>query len=341
MEIRVLKRVTMILAVIMFFICIWICFLPDMKIQASRISYKDNYVSYRNVSQVLEYNRVFKGKIKFVLPANIEEKDIQIKNDYFSKKVEISFTGMKSNFFDRNKLIGSSDYINEISYFNQDNKGIFVFKLDGIYEIKKQFKKNELVIEFKNPHDIYDKIVVVDAGHGGNMPGAIRQGIHEKDINLAITLELKKIHDTDLNSKIGFYYTRTADESVSLKSRVELANDIKADAFISIHNNSNEESEGSSLSGVQVMYDECSLEKGGSKDFAAVCLDKVVEATGAHKRGLIEGDSIYIIRNSKAPVALVEVGFMTNGRDLKNLNDKDFQIKAAKGIYNAINDFFE
>lgn len=46
---------------------------------------------------------------------------------------------------------------------------------------------------FCHLHETYDKVVVIDAGHGGSKPGAIKQGICEKDIDLAIVLELKKL----------------------------------------------------------------------------------------------------------------------------------------------------
>ena len=61
----------------------------------------------------------------------------------------------------------------------------------------------------------------------------------------------------------------------------------------------------------------------------------------SRNRGLVEGDSIYIIRTSKVPVALIEVGFMTNQQELDLLRSEDYQKKAALGIYHAILRAFE
>lgn len=80
-------------------------------------------------------------------------------------------------------------------------------------------------------------VVVIDAGHGGNDVGAHENGVQEKDINLAVALDLgemikKKLKDTQV------VYTRDDDTFLSLQKRAEVANKAKADLFISIHTNS-------------------------------------------------------------------------------------------------------
>lgn len=84
---------------------------------------------------------------------------------------------------------------------------------------------------------MYDKVVVIDAGHGGRAPGANKQGVNEKEIDLDIVLQLKKILDED-DHNIGVYYTRTDDSNPTFDQRVQLANKSDADLFISVHNNS-------------------------------------------------------------------------------------------------------
>ncbi len=73
----------------------------------------------------------------------------------------------------------------------------------------------------------------------------------------------------------------------------------------------------SGTSGTQVMYDETSE---ASRQFAQICLEEVTGRIGSRDKGLVEGDSIYIIRTSEVPVALIEVGFMTNKDELEKLN---------------------
>ena len=66
----------------------------------------------------------------------------------------------------------------------------------------------------------------------------------------------------------------------------------------------------------------------------------MTEALESRDKGLVEGDEIYIIRTSEVPVALIEVGFMTNQEELNLLNSTDYQKKAAEGVYDAVLDAF-
>ena len=182
-------------------------------------------------------------------------------------------------------------------------------------------------------------MVVIDAGHGGRAPGATKQGVNEKDIDLAIVLQLKKILE-EQGQNIGVYYTRTDDSNPTFDQRVQLANKSDADLFISIHNNSTGNGRMSSASGTAVMYDE-SDETGMSQKLAEICAKEVTDEIGSRNRGIIEGDSIYIIRTSDVPVALIEVGFMTNKEELRLLCSEDYQEKTATGIYKAILQAFE
>jgi N-acetylmuramoyl-L-alanine amidase len=92
------------------------------------------------------------------------------------------------------------------------------------------------------------KIVVIDAGHGGNDPGAIGiSGVKEKDITLALALKLGALIEKNTNIKV--VYTRKTDVAVDLRKRSQIANNNHADYFISIHCNSVEKN--STVSGAE------------------------------------------------------------------------------------------
>jgi len=84
-----------------------------------------------------------------------------------------------------------------------------------------------------------DKIakIVIDAGHGGSMPGAVGKLCKEKDINLKVALRLGKLISHNFDD-VTVFYTRKGDETVEVYKRAEMANKHKADLFISIHCNS-------------------------------------------------------------------------------------------------------
>lgn len=81
-----------------------------------------------------------------------------------------------------------------------------------------------------------DFVVVIDAGHGGKDPGAVGRKAREKDINLNVALEVGRLIENNCkNTRV--LYTRKTDIFVSLDKRARIANDAKADLFISIHTN--------------------------------------------------------------------------------------------------------
>ncbi len=84
-----------------------------------------------------------------------------------------------------------------------------------------------------NKHNAF--VVVLDAGHGGKDPGNMGNGFKEKEIALQIVLNIGK--ELDKHPGVQVLYTRTKDVFVTLKDRAEIANDAKADLFVSVHLN--------------------------------------------------------------------------------------------------------
>ena len=148
--------------------------------------------------------------------------------------------------------------------------------------------------------------------------------------------------DAAKDESIGVYYTRTTDQNLTLESRAELADRSGADLFVSIHNNATKSGKMSSINGTQVIYDDLrAKEEPKAKDWAQICLEEVTAVTGSSNKGLVAGSGEEVVGSSKAPAAWVEVGFITNQTELDLLRSKEYQNKAAQGIYNAIMRAFE
>ena len=258
-----------------------------------------------------------KRQLRLKLPEGVKGSDITISNDYVTQTIRIELPDTQVSYFENDPLTGSSNHIDNLSYAVGKGNGLIEITMDQVYELDMDYDDDYYYFDFLTPHEVYDKVVVVDAGHGGRAPGATKQGINEKDIDLGIVLQLKEIFDQS-GENIGVYYTRTDDSNPTFDQRVQLANKSQADLFISIHNNSTKSGRMSSTHGTQVMYSESDTKELGSKAFA----------------------QIYIIRTSEVPVALIEVGFMTNQEELALLNSTDYQKKAAEGVYDAVLDAF-
>ena len=336
-----------ILAVVIAISCLLI-YVPNMHIIALKV--RDNRLAGGRIS-VMEMLRasdealeeddpatresILKGhQMRLMLPQNVTSASVSIDNFHVDKTIAITINGIGKDYFSKYPIRGNADDIVDITYVSEDLVGVIELVMDDVVEVQMTSEDEFIYLDFVDPHQVYDKVVVVDAGHCGNVPGATKQGVNEKDLDLQIVLELKKIFDRS-DKNIGVYYTRTDDTNPSFAARVGLANDSGADVFLSIHNNSTASGRMSSINGTEVMY-EGGDTSGESKKFASICLEKLLDRLGSKSKGTVVGDEVYIIRMSEVPVALVEVGFMTNARELENLQDKEYQRKAAEALYDAI-----
>lgn len=278
-------------------------------------------------------------QLRLELPEGVGEADVSCRQYYMDRTLEIVIDGIGRDYFEKYSMVGSSDHVEDVTYESAGGEGVISIVLDGVYEADTAVKEGYLYIGFLQPHEVYDYVVVVDAGHGGAASGATKQGVSEKDIDLAIVLELQEIFQ-ESGANIGVYYTRLDDSNPTFAQRVGLANGAGADLFLSIHNNSTSSGRMSSIRGTQVMYYSLD-ETGRSQRFAQKCLDQVTSVLGSVDNGLMKGDNIYILHHAQVPAALVEVGFMTNRQELALLNSPEYQRMAATALYQAIMETLE
>lgn len=219
--------------------------------------------------------------------------------------------------------------------------------------------------------------VLIDPGHGGEDRGAVTlyhdgkvlREIHEKDLTLEIS---KKIYSKLREKKYQVYLTRSIDRDVSLEKRAELAEKVKADLFISVHMNSSTTSESHGFetyyldnhSNVAVKKVEDVENKNLDGDqliIHQILTDLVVEKTvvsskslanlihlelksnlksfqikdRGHKAGLF-----YVLALSKRPAVLLEVGFLSNPKELEKLSGESFQKKYSEAVVRGIEKYF-
>ncbi len=180
-----------------------------------------------------------------------------------------------------------------------------------------------------------EKIIAIDAGHGGKDPGAIGNGLQEKEINLAIALKVEKILK---DKRYTVVMTRTDDTFLELSERVDVAVKQKADTFVSIHTNS---AANSSASGTETYYSTASLNPRAenSKKLATFIQDRLYKALGTSNRGVKEA-GFHVIKKTPLPSALVELGFITNKNDSTKLASEEYRDKAAEAIALGIVDYY-
>ena len=170
------------------------------------------------------------------------------------------------------------------------------------------------------------KIIVIDPGHGGKDPGATTKiGVYEKDIALAVALKVGA-----LLKDYEVVYTRTEDVYVGLSERALIANQAQAGLFVSIHCNS---ANNDAANGVEVYHHKRASES--AKDAAEVIYNKLLSVSGLRGRG-VKSKDLAVLRETKMPAVLIELGFISNSGDRAKLTDFAWQDEAAKAIVDGI-----
>jgi len=187
------------------------------------------------------------------------------------------------------------------------------------------------------------KTIALDAGHGGPDGGAeSKDGVIEKDINLAITLQLRdylqqagaivimtRETDTDLADPgtKGYSKRKTQD----LHNRADLTNDKKADMFLSVHLNSIPSQK---WRGAQTFYYPNNPNNSNLATLIQNELKKNLENTDRIAK---EADkTVYLLKTLTIPSALVEVGFLSNPDEARLLASEQYQRKVAASIYQGV-----
>jgi len=175
---------------------------------------------------------------------------------------------------------------------------------------------------------VKDKIIVLDAGHGGSDPGAQRSGVSEKDLTLQITNQLKK-RLTQMGARVVM--TRTDDTFVSLEDRVRITNETKPDLFVSIHINALESTSG--IYGIETYY-----QTEQSRALAGAIHQQLVQGLGVPDR-FVRKARFYVINHTPVPAILAEVGFISNPQERDKLGSSDYQVKIADSVSAGITQF--
>ncbi len=168
-------------------------------------------------------------------------------------------------------------------------------------------------------------LVALDPGHGASNPGAVYGERKEKDDVLALTLAVGEILE---RNGVDVYYTRTTDVYEAPGEKALEANEVNADWFVSIHRNSSPEA--NRYSGVETLV----YNRYGQAEKLAENINEQLEKAGFINLGISERPNLIVLRKTKMPAVLVEVGFINTDKD-NELFDSSFQTIAqaiADGI---------
>ena len=198
-------------------------------------------------------------------------------------------------------------------------------------------------------YDVLNKVVYLDAGHGGYDPGASYFGISEKSLTLAIQSRVKAKLEAEGYQVVT---TRTSDTYVDLTDRSRVANASESDIFVSIHINA---SGSSAAQGIETYYYQPYAEYPSrinatyhanptrlsmSDTLANAIQSSLINATGAQNQG-VKRQTFAVLRETTAPAVLLELGFLSNPQEAARLNTSAYQETLANAIVAGIKSYYE
>ncbi|WP_175063682.1 GBS Bsp-like repeat-containing protein [Streptococcus salivarius] len=201
----------------------------------------------------------------------------------------------------------------------------------------------------KGNYDVLNKVVYLDAGHGGYDPGASYFGISEKSLTLAIQSRVKAKLEAEGYQVVT---TRTSDTYVDLTDRSRAANASESDIFVSIHINA---SGSSAAQGIETYYYQPYAEYPSrinatyhanptrlsmSDTLANAIQSSLINATGAQNQG-VKRRTFAVLRETTAPAVLLELGFLSNPQEAARLNTSSYQETLANAIVAGIKSYYE
>ena len=197
-------------------------------------------------------------------------------------------------------------------------------------------------------YNIINKVVYLDAGHGGYDPGATYFGQYEKNLTLAVQKRVKAKLEAAGYTVVT---SRNTDTSVELLERSASANKSKADIFVSLHFNAGAQS----ANGVETYYYQYYSEYPSrinqtyhndaerlkrSSELAQAIQSNVVAQTGSKNNG-VKRETFAVVRETTAPAVLVELGFISNQAEFNKINTAAYQEKLAEGVTKGILAYYD
>ncbi len=199
------------------------------------------------------------------------------------------------------------------------------------------YDEGKVILQFRQPSSLeegekplFGKTVLLDAGHGGNDSGALgfASGFHEKDLNIAIVLELAKSME-ELGATV--ILSRSADETVTLNQRMDLLTETNPDLSISIHHNSvDEAANANKTKGTLGLYWSPS-----GVSLTDHIREGVSDVIGSYDKGT-RRQELALCRNYRFPQTLLEVGYICNPAEFQWALRSDYSKTVADAVAEGV-----
>lgn len=266
---------------------------------------------------------------------SVNIKNIIESDNYNDLNYKLTLNGDYTSIFSNTTYPVNSSYINNIVVNSTATSTVITFSEKKIMTVLMSEADGYIYIKPVLPKERYSKIIVLDAGHGGSDPGASGNGLIEKNLTLSMLNKARALFDSD--GTIKCYATRTTDTYPSFNDRTDLGNEV-GDAFISIHINA---AANTSAAGTET-YSLYANDQGNgltSYGLASEILKNLLSQLGTKDRK-VKSENWIVLRQSKIPASLIEIGFITNSGDAAIMGSDAGQQKVAQAIFDSVKNLF-
>ena len=264
--------------------------------------------------------------------SGVTSSKIRVTDDYRNKKLVFDLGADYSATLGDTEFQPGDGYVQSIKINTSGTTKITV-TTNTVYTYQVAQDSNGAILELVRPREKYSQIVVLDIGHGGSDSGAVANGVKEKEVNFNQGMALYYLLEADPSIKV--YMTRESDVYPTLQFRSQLANEIEADLFISIHNNS----ASANVTGAETLYYPNGSDTRGKQ--IAQMVQEAIVSCGLGNRGIKARSDLYVLRTTNMPAILLETGFLTNAAEAEYINSQSFINEWSQSVYNAIVRGFE
>lgn len=199
----------------------------------------------------------------------------------------------------------------------------------------------ELTIQFNRSATKYsDILIVIDPGHGGTQPGAVSPNLRLFESHIVLDVS-HRLNNMLLNAGFQTYMTRVGDTTVGLQERADIANMLNADLFVSVHANAFTRPD---VNGIETHYypsEKNPEDFRDNKTVAQIFQNEMLKSLKGNNRGIFARENIVVLRETKMPAVLCELGYLTNPIEEARLATDDYRQKSAEAMFNAIIKYFE
>ncbi len=280
------------------------------------------------------------------LPADTAQQYVTIEKKYMDRTLCIKVskqmgTAVSESYFMNNPALVNM-HIESAELKETEDEVCLSLQLGVMVECETKFEAgadyNCLNLQMIRPKDKYEKVIVLDAGHGGEDCGYTITGedesmiLSEEDLVFSVVTKAGVLLEKE---GVCVYYTRSEHENPSEKKRVEFANEAQADMLISVHA---DYAEDTSIYGMRTIYNETYfIPEFASSDLAYLLLEKVAASTNEKALGFEVGtEESELIQLAMVPVAQLNIGYLSNKQEQKLLAKEDYIDRIAQGICDTV-----